>query len=308
MKSAMKFLITGATGFVGKHLLKTLHQQNYDIVVLSRDAEKAKKSLPFPLTAFSWNPGSEPAPVQAFEGVDVVIHLAGEGVADHRWSAAQKLKIRNSRLHGTKNLVHTINQLQVKPKAFISTSAIGIYGDRSDEILSETAETGSGDFLSDVCRIWETEAQKVQGVRLCLVRVGIVLGLDGGALAKMRLPFKLGVGGRLGSGKQWMSWIHVQDLVNLYIHLALNETAQGIFNGTAPEPETNANFTKILGKALGRPTIVPAPAFALKLLLGEMSAILLNSQHCEPKRVLQSGFQFRFAKLVDALSDLLRRR
>ena len=301
----MKFLITGATGFVGKQLVKTLHQLKHEIVVLSRNGEKAKKLYPFPLTAFSWKPNTEPAPAAAFEGVDVVIHLAGESVASRLWSAAQKLKIRDSRLYGTRNLVHTINQLTVKPKAFISTSAIGIYSDRGDTILTESAKVGSGDFLSDVCSGWEAEAQKVQGVRLCLVRVGIVLGLEGGALSKMLIPFKLGLGGRLGNGKQWMSWIHLQDLVDLYIHLSLNATAQGVFNGTAPEPETNASFTKILGQALGRWTIAPVPAFALKLLLGKMSVILLGSQRCQPERVLQNGFRFKFRKLAEALKDLL---
>jgi uncharacterized protein (TIGR01777 family) len=301
----MKFLLTGATGFVGRHLVKTLHEQNHDIVVLSRDGAKAKKTLPVYLAAFSWNPETEPAPTKAFDGVDAVIHLAGEGVADHRWTPQQKQKILTSRELGTRNLIATINQLKTKPKVFISTSAIGIYGNRGDEILSEDASLGSGDFLSSVCASWEAEAQNVQNVRLCVVRVGIVLGLDGGALKKMLMPFKLGVGGKLGSGKQWMSWIHVQDLVNLYIHLALTQTASGIFNGVAPTAETNAGFTKILGHSLHRPTFAAVPKLALKLMFGEMSAILLGSQHCVPKAIQNAGFQFKFPTLSEALQNLL---
>ena len=301
----MRTLITGATGFVGHHLLKRLGQGN----VLSRNAEKARQTFAGrDVQAFSWNLMSETAPAEAFADVDTVIHLAGESVAQGRWTARKKQAIRESRVVGTRNLVDGIERLERRPKALICASAVGIYGSRGDEILDEQAEPAD-DYLAEVCSAWEQEAARAEelGVRVVSLRTGIVLGSGGGALSKMLTPFKLCVGGRLGNGHQWMPWVHVDDLVGLMLFAAENEQIRGPMNGVAPNPVTNREFTKTFASVLGRPAICPAPGFALRITLGEFAQVLLGSQRAVPKVAMDHGYEFQFPELRQALSSILCR-
>jgi uncharacterized protein (TIGR01777 family) len=240
-------------------------------------------------------------------GADAVVHLAGEGVADHLWTPARKQAIRDSRVGGTRALVRAIATVpsEARPRALISASAIGYYGDRGDEQLDEQSQSGN-DFLAEVCTAWEQEAFAAEklGVRTVVVRLGVVLGKEGGALQKMLLPFRLGLGGRLGSGRQWMSWIHLDDLVSLFVSVIGDGNATGAINGVAPTPVTNAVFTAALGKVLYRPVILSVPAFALRLTLGEMSAILLASQRALPRAAERLGFTFRYPYIRSALAAL----
>lgn len=303
----MKIAVTGATGFVGRPLVRNLLARGHDVVVLTRNPEKARAGLPALCEARSWDP-HRATPPELLRSIDVVVHLAGESVAGGRWTEQRKHEIRASRIDGSRSLVDAITALPAseRPRALVSASAIGFYGDRGGELLDESSPAGSG-FLAGVCRDWEAEVARAStsGVRTVSVRVGVVLGKDGGALQAMLPPFRLGAGGRVGSGEQWMSWIHLDDLVALFVHAVENEAVSGIVNGTAPAPVTNADFTRALGRALGRPTIVPVPGFALRLLLGEMSDILLASQRVAPQRTLATGFAFRFPELPAALDDLV---
>lgn len=300
----MRALVTGATGFVGKNLLSRLERP----VVLSRDASAASARLGDEVQVFAWDPEHEPAPPEAFTGVDVVFHLVGESLASGRWTAAKKSRIRDSRILGTRNLTDTIRRLARKPQVIVSASAIGYYGDRGDEILDETAPPGS-DFLGEVCAAWECEAQAVADadVRVVIMRLGLVLGKDGGALPRMLTPFRLGLGSPLGSGRQWMSWIHVDDLVGLLLLAAERADLRGPLNATAPQPVTNREFTKALGRAVRRPTLLPAvPAGVLRLALGELASVILTSQRVLPRRAQVAGYSFVHSSLEDALQDLLR--
>ncbi len=301
----MKALVTGATGFVGKQLLSHLKGAH----VLSRNAEKAQKGLSaFGVKAFSWSPEREQPPAEAFDGVDAVFHLAGESVAEGRWTQAKKKRMWDSRIQGTKNLVNGLAGLKNRPKVLVCASAIGLYGDRGDELLPESASPANG-YLADLCREWEREAAvaKTLGIRVVSIRVGIVLGEKGGALAKMLTPFYLGVGSPLGSGKQYMSWIHLDDLVGMMLFAAEHDNVTGPLNGTAPNPVTNKDFTKALGKAVHRPTFFPAvPGFVLRLALGEFAGVLLGSQRCVPKAALDAGYRFKFAEIEPALADIVK--
>ncbi|MCP3696888.1 MAG: TIGR01777 family protein [Planctomycetaceae bacterium] len=296
----MKTLVTGATGFVGRRLLEQLD----DPVILSRQPDQAEKNLGIP--AFSWNPNSETPPVEAFAGVDAVIHLAGESVGEGRWSARKKARILESRQAGTRHLVDSLEKLETKPSVLVSASAVGYYGDRADDLLDESAEPGEG-FLAEVCKTWEAEASRARdlGIRVITVRIGIVLGSGGGALKKMLLPFKLGLGGRLGHGKQWMPWIHLQDLVSILALAAQHPSLDGPINATAPNPVTNRDFTRSLGKALHRPTIFPVPGPMLRLALGEFGGILLHSQRVIPTALEAIEHSFHFPELDPALENIL---
>ncbi|MBC7854669.1 MAG: TIGR01777 family protein [Pirellulaceae bacterium] len=302
----MRALVTGATGFVGHRLLAHLEQP----VVLSRDGKKAEKELAqFGVKAFSWDPTQEPAPAEAFTGIDVVFHLAGESVASGRWSSAKKVRMRESRIAGTRNLVATLSALPTKPRVLVSASAVGYYGDRGDEVLTESA-TPAGDYLAEVCQGWEREAlaAEVCGIRVALIRIGIVLGEKGGALAKMLTPFCLGAGAPLGSGRQYMPWIHIDDLVRLMLFAADNDPVHGPLNGASPNPVTNRDFTKALGRALHRPTFMPAiPGFMLRLMFGEFGSILLGSQRAIPKAAEEAGFKFEYPQLEPALANIFQK-
>jgi uncharacterized protein (TIGR01777 family) len=296
----MKTLVTGATGFVGEALLRRLE----DPRLLSRDAVAARAATSF--EALPWDPAAGPPPAAAFAGVDAVLHLAGEPVAGGRWTAARKARIRDSRVLGTRHLVAGLRALPAgkRPRVLVSASAVGFYGDRGDEELDERAAPGTG-FLAEVCREWEGEALAAEGlgVRTVCVRIGVVLGPGGGALGKMLLPFRLCLGGPLGGGRQWMPWIHREDLVGLLLHAAKADGLRGPVNGTAPSPATNREFTRALGRAVGRPAVLPAPGFALRLLLGEFADILLHSQRALPRAAEASGFRFGFPSLEAALRD-----
>ena len=302
----MRALVTGATGFVGDRLLAHLQEP----VVLSRDGANAERDLAkFGVKAFSWNPTKELAPAEAFAGIDTVFHLAGESVASGRWTSAKKVRMRESRIAGTRNLVATLAALPVKPKVLVSASAVGYYGDRGDEILDESASP-AGDYLAELCQGWEREAlaAKAHGIRVVTIRIGIVLGPKGGALAKMLTPFYLGAGAPLGSGKQYMPWIHLEDLVRMMLFAAERENVHGALNGTAPSPVTNREFTKTLGRAIHRPTFMPpVPGFMLNIMFGEFGSILLNSQRAIPKAAEQAGFKFEYPQLESALQNIFQR-
>ena len=305
----MRVAITGATGFIGKYLIEALLKDGATPVVLTRNVQSAQKSLGSGIEAHAWNPESELAPQNVLESVDAVIHLAGEGIANKRWSEKQKKKILDSRVLGTRNLVSALNSLKgKKPKTLISASAIGFYGNRGSDVLNEKSLPGNG-FLSDVCLAWEEEAHKVDSsIRLVTPRIGIVLGREGGALAKLLPLFKLGGGGPVGTGNQYMSWIHVRDVAGLLVFALKNESIQGPMNAVAPAPVTNAEFSKALGKAVHRPAFMPAPAFALKLAMGELSVLVLHSQRVLPETAQQNGYPFQFADVQTALNDLAKKK
>lgn len=302
----MKIVVTGATGFVGRPLVGRLVADGHEVIAWTRDPGRARLHLPALCSAERWDPHAATDPTR-LRGIDAVLHLAGESVAGGRWTTARKREIRASRVDGSRALVDALGALPAgeRPRALLSASAIGYYGDRGDELLDEGSAPGDG-FLAEVCRAWEAEVARAGelGLRTVSVRVGVVLGRDGGALQAMLPPFRLGAGGRVGSGRQWMSWIHLDDLVALFVHALGDERIAGPLNGVAPNPVTNATFTRELGRALGRPTIVPVPAVALRLALGEMATILLASQRVQPARALESGFAFRWPELGPALDDL----
>jgi len=305
----MRVVVTGATGLIGGPLVRRLLDAGHEVRALTRGVERARAVLPARCACFAWDPERGAIDRAALAGADAVVHLAGEGVAAGRWTEARKRAIRESRVAGSRVLVETIAGLDAaaRPRVLASASAIGIYGDRGDERLDEGAAPGAG-FLPEVCTAWEREVRAAEdlGLRVVTVRIGIVLAKEGGALARMLPPFRLGVGGRIGSGRQWMSWIHVDDLVALFVHALERDDLRGPVNGVAPEPVRNADFTAALGHALGRPTILPVPALALRLALGEMAIILLASQRVAPRAAEAAGFAFRHRTLPGALADLCR--
>jgi hypothetical protein len=297
-----RVLVSGASGFIGSALLPALKNSGAQIVRLSRSGSPApphdEQMIPWDL--------AQPLSSDAVSGFDAVIHLAGESIVG-RWSDEKKKRIRESRVIGTRNLALALAQARRKPQMFICGSAIGYYGDRGDEVLNESSSGGQG-FLSDVCREWEAAAQPAidADIQTAHIRTGIVLSDKGGALAKMLTPFKLGVGGRVGSGRQWMSWIDLQDMVGAIHHILKSDLVHGPVNMVAPKPVTNAEFTKTLASVLSRPAIFPMPAFAVKLAFGEMGeALLLGSQRVEPKKLVTSGYPFRFKTLRDSLASIL---
>lgn len=294
----MRILITGGSGFIGQALCRSLLADRDEVVVLTRDARRARKRLP-----------AEVALVERLReagNVDAVVNLAGENLADHRWTAARKQAIRESRLGTTRGLVEWMAAREHKPRVLVSGSAVGWYGPRGDEPLSEDASPGS-DFAAWLCRDWEAEAEAATalGVRVCRIRTGIVLDADGGALAKMLLPFRLGLGGRFGDGRQWMSWIARADVVGLILWLIRTESARGAYNATAPAPVTNADFSAALGAALHRPVLLPVPAFVLRVMLGEMADLLLTGQRVIPAHAQTQGFRFRYSDLPAALRAIV---
>lgn len=301
----MRALVTGATGFVGRHLLARLPGP---ALALSRDAARAERTLAtFDVRAFEWDSEDDaPIPSEAFEGVDVIFNLAGESIAEGKWTDEKKRRIRDSRVVGTRKLVEAISVLESPPRVLVSASAVGWYGDRGDAVLTED-EPPATDFLGSVCVEWEREAMRAEkaGLRVVTPRLGVVLGRDGGALEKMLPVFKWGAGGKLGSGEQYVPWIHIDDLARLLLFAAVRETLSGPVNAVAPNPVTNARFTKAMGEATHRPTLLGAPKFALKALAGEMSDLLLYSQRVVPAKALAEGFTFQHPQIEEALADLL---
>jgi len=296
----MRSLVIGGTGFVGRHLVARLDNP----VIAGRSPERIHQRFSG-LEAREWNSDQQTDP-EFFADVDTVFHLAGESVFHGRWTTAKKERIRSSRVDGTRRLVEAMATADQRPETLICASAVGYYGSRADELLTERLSSGD-DFLARVCVAWEREAMRAKefGVRVVCIRTGVVLGQDGGALAQMQLPFKLGLGGRLGSGNQWMSWIHIDDLVGIMLHAAGNQDIHGPVNGVAPEPVTNRDFTQILATALHRPAVLPVPACILKLAIGEFATVLLASQRVVPERIRAAGYIFSFPRLDGALADLL---
>jgi uncharacterized protein (TIGR01777 family) len=288
----MKIAVTGATGFIGGALVGRLQRDGHTVYVLGRRPPEMGN-----VEFVRWDVQSEPA---GLESVEAVLHLAGEKISQ-RWTSEAKRRIRESRTVGTRNLVSGIGKLQSKPRTLISVSGISYYGDRSDDILTETTPSGEG-FLAEVCIAWEREALNAEqfGLRVVTPRIGMVLG-RGGALKKMLPPFRMGVGGPLGSGKQWMSWIHLDDLVELFVFLLSHESVRGPVNAVAPNPVRNSEFTRALAAAVHRPAIIPVPKFGLKLLFGEMADVVMESQRVVPAVAQAAGFQFRYRDIGDAL-------
>jgi hypothetical protein len=302
----MRILMTGATGLIGRELGKELAARGDTLVCLVRDAQGARRRLPFPATCFEWD-HQRAVPAEALRGVDAIVHLAGEPVAGKRWSNEQKRLILESRVLGTRRLVQAALSQGPDIKSFVHGSAIGFYGDSGDATLTAASAKGTG-FLADVVEAWEAELRPLTegrpDVRTAIVRTGIVLARQGGALAKMLPMFRESAAGRLGSGSQWMSWIHIDDIVGLFLH-ALDSQAAGVLEGVAPQPVTNRVFTKSLCRSLQVYENVPAPAVAIKVLLGEMGGIVLESARIEPRRTLASGYRFRFESVDRAFDDLL---
>jgi len=299
----MNVLISGASGLVGSELVTFLTQKGHYIRKLVRNEAKPDAN------EIKWDPESSEIEQTALEGLDAVVHLAGENIAGGRWTSERKALIRDSRVQGTRLLSETLAKLKAPPKVLVSASAIGFYGDRGDDVLDEESESGSG-FLAEVCQEWE-EACAAAGnasIRVVNLRTGVVLSAAGGALAKMLLPFKMGVGGVVGSGSQYMSWIAIDDLVGAIHHALVTESLNGPVNVVAPNPATNREFTKTLGRVLKRPTIFPMPAFAARLAFGEMAdELLLASTRVEPAKLNSSDFQFQLTQLEGALRHVLRR-
>lgn len=301
----MKITVTGATGLIGSKVVAELKSRGDDITVLSRNPESAANSLG--VTALGWDPAVEEAPVEAVNGADAVIHLAGESVSQ-RWTAKAKEGIRSSRVDGTTNLVAAMRQAEQRPKVFVSGSAVGWYGPRGDEPVDETTPAGT-DFLAQVCADWEAAAEQAVelGIRTAIIRTGVVISEDGGALARMLPPFKAGVGGPVAGGAQMMPWIHIDDIVRMLIAAVDGADWAGPINGTAPTPVSNKVFSKALGKALKRPSFSPVPGFAIKAMYGEMAQIVLTGQNAIPARATELGFSWNHADVDEALTSLLRR-
>jgi uncharacterized protein len=300
-----RVLLSGASGLIGSALLPALKTSGAQVVRLERP-NAAKKTRPSDEEeAIAWDP-AQPLAAEAVSGFDSVIHLAGETIMG-RWTEAKKAKIRNSRVTSTINLTRALAQAANKPKIFVCASAIGYYGNRGDEILREDSAPGAG-FLPEVCRQWEAAAKTAfdAGIRTVSLRTGVVLSAKGGALAAMLTPFKLGLGGRIGDGRQWMSWIDLQDMVGAILHILKTDLLQGPVNMVAPRPVTNAEFTKTLAAVLRRPAIFPVPAFAAKLAFGEMAEeLLLGSQRVEPAKLIASGYPFRFRDLKASIASVV---
>ncbi len=292
----MKVLITGASGLIGQALQKSFTEKGYEMLLASRKEPKDDQHIQWSIEDGFTNP-------EKLEGIDVVVHLAGENVSGLRWTDEKKKAILDSRVLGTRNVVDAISKLKNRPKTFIASSAIGFYGDRGDEEVTESSAAGDT-FLSDVSKQWEAESRRAEdaGIRTVLLRTGIVLSKDGGALASMLTPFKLGVGGVVGSGKQWMSWISLDDEIAIINYAIENENVRGAVNAVSPNPVTNHDFTKTLGEVLYRPTFLPLPAFAIGMIFGEMGeALLLASTKVLPKRLKDAGFEFKYTDLKAAI-------
>jgi uncharacterized protein (TIGR01777 family) len=298
----MRVTVSGATGRIGRHLVAALKARGDDVVALSRDPDKAGEQLG--VQAYAWDLKNEAVPREALAGRDAVVHLAGADVAQ-RWTKEAKAEILDSREKGTRNMVHSIFETKPRPKAFICASASGYYGDRGDDVVDEHEPPGS-DWLAEVCARWERQADTAKvGTRMVIVRTGIVLDADGGALAKMLPFFKAGVGGPVGSGKQYMPWIHVDDLVGIYLAAIDHDRFNGAINASAPEPATNRQFAKALGSALNRPAVAPVPGFTIKLMYGEMAQVVLKGVRMVPGRAAELGYEFRHPDLGEALRDTL---
>lgn len=300
----MKILISGASGLVGKHLMMSLTASGHTVNRLVRRRELATGGDAF------WNPASGEIDQAAVANSDAIVNLAGESIAGGRWTAAKKRAILDSRVQGTNTIARALAQPNGHPKILINASAIGYYGNRGESWVDELSASGSGDFLSDVCRQWEaaTEPAARGGARVVMTRFGVILSRQGGALAKMMLPFKLGLGGVFGSGRQYMSWVTLDDVVDAIVRTLVDDTLSGPVNVVSPHPVTNYEFTKTLGRVLRRPTLFPMPAFAAKLVFGEMGEeLLLSGQRVKPAKLLAAGYEFSYPELEAGLRHVIGR-
>ena len=299
MVRKMKVVISGSHGLVGSDLGQALKAAGHDLFTLVRRAPRSQFEI-------QWSPDQR-LNTSLLDGMDAIVHLAGESIATGRWTETKKQRIHDSRVRATNLLSEALASLKAPPKVLVCASAIGYYGDRGDELLTETSAPGN-DFLAGVCVDWEkaTAAAAEKGIRVVNARLGVVLSKDGGALKKMLPAFRMGVGGRVGSGKQWLSWIALGDVVGALKLALVNDSLSGPINVVAPNPVTNAEFTTTLGKVLSRPTLLPVPAFGARLAFGEMAdALLLSSQRVEPRRLKEAGFDFQHSKLEQALQSIL---
>jgi len=305
----MKVAITGATGFVGSRLMECLQADGHQVIALTRNPEQALRLFPaaaFPnVEVIGFTPTESGDWQHALSGCNGVVNLAGEPIAESRWTPERKQMILDSRKVGTQKLVEAIAQAASKPSVLVNASAIGYYGTSETATFDETSASGD-DFLAHVCQAWEAEAQKVKqaGLRLVIVRIGIVLG-DGGALAKMMPPFKLFAGGPIGTGKQWFSWIHREDLVSLILQALTQTDFEGVYNATAPNPVRMAELSNTLGTLMKRPSWLPVPSFALEALLGDGAKVVLEGQKVMPKRTQAIGFEYRYPILTQAIAEIL---
>lgn len=294
----MIWTLTGASGFIGGYLVQRLKEQGHQVRVLSRKPGNGEG-------CFAWDPLFQEPPEASLRGADVVVHLAGESISQ-RWTREAKDRIRQSRVMGTRHLVHALSTLSARPRVLISASAVGYYGSRGDEVLNESSGRGEG-FLPGICAEWEQEAKLAEslGMRVVRLRIGVVLHRQGGALKKLLPIFKAGIAGPIGGGQQWMSWIHREDLIRQVIWAGTHEHISGAVNGVSVEPTTNQSFTAALARAVHRPAFLPVPAFGLKLLYGEMAEVMLGSQRVLPAAATAHGFDFEYPKLDDALRAAL---
>ncbi|HSS49740.1 MAG TPA: TIGR01777 family oxidoreductase [Thermoanaerobaculia bacterium] len=300
----MRVVITGGSGLIGSAVAREMGGAGHEVVVLSRDLSRVKE-LPPGTRAVQWDGRTGDGWSSLLDGDTAIVHLAGESIAAGRWTESRKRRIRESRVESGRAVLAAIRQAKEKPKTLLQGSAVGLYGPCGDEVVTEGHAPGT-DFLADVCVDWEASTAEAEtlGVRRALLRTGIVLSGDGGALPKMSLPFRLGAGGPLGGGRQWLPWIHIADEVGAIRFLLEQDDTRGPFNLTAPQPLTNRDFSRALGKALHRPSLAPAPGFALRLVLGEMADMLLNGQRAVPQRLLEMGYAFRFPEALQALRNL----
>jgi len=312
----MRVIITGGTGLIGRALTGELAQAGYEVIILSRNPKKAS-GLPASVQVVGWDAGSSAGWGHLADGAEAIVNLAGESIAGEnfqdlilkRWTPAHKQFILESRMKAGKAVVQAVQEAKKKPKVVVQASAVGYYGSRKDEELTEYSAPAD-DIVAKICAQWETATAPVeaQGVRRAIIRnAGVVMSLEGGAFPYMLLPFRLFVGGPLGSGKQWFSWIHIRDEARAIRFIIENISASGVFNLTAPQSITNAHLSKSLGRVLGRPSFIPVPGFALKLLFGEKAMVLLSSQRQIPSRLIEMGFKFSFPEIESALRDLFEK-